>query len=106
MLEPSLQHPVDGDTAHRPAGEFAGPSRGRTEEGSVLGVRGEAGGLDVLADPTLQVAAQRDLALLSAFFGEVQGDLVAVVDQLPEREAAERTHARAGVGEAADDGPV
>ncbi len=107
IFEPPLQHRPDGPGTDAGAAQAARRGGGRgTEQGRVLGVAVHVRGDQVCRQPAVEVEAHGNVAVFAAFLPEPQGPALAVVAQVLEPQLRQGAHARAGVGERADDGAV
>ena len=78
----------------------------RRNAGAEEGALADPGGLDITQQDLLEVMPDGDLPRLTAFLGEPQGVLRAVVLQALEGQPGHSTHAGGGVDQHGDDSPV
>ena len=106
ILQPPLHHAADVVDMDRPAGKPALLFERALEQRRILGRIAQARAVQIIGDDGFQVVAHRDLARLSAFFGEVEHPLPAGMVEILEPELGDGARARAGIDEHRKDGAV
>jgi hypothetical protein len=88
----ALDHASSVDAVHSVAGELAGATASRAEEGAPF-VAGDAGGTNVLIEEGFELVVRRHLVSLAAFFVEADPPALAVGESSP-RPASTPRHPR------------
>ena len=79
---PPLEHTLHVVVGHRIGGKLAFPRDGSAEDGGILVVLGDSGGVEVAQEDLLQVVADRDFAVFAAFVVECEHPLVALARKI------------------------
>ena len=106
ILEPALEHLPHGVRPVSSRRQLPALAVGGAEQRQLVVLAGDAGGVQVCAQPGIEIVTDRDLAHLAAFFAEAQGPLFAEIAQVAQAQPGDGADPRAGVGEHAEHGAI
>lgn len=99
VANPPLEHALHVIIGHRIGRQLAFPGNGGAEDGGVLVVHGDSGGVEVAQEDLLQVVADGDFAVFAAFVVEGEDPLVAFASEILQPKPGDGPNPRARIGQ-------